>query len=64
MMNWITWPHGVLYTCTEEPAVYEEMDSMAFVNGYITVMAGETESTKFRMLIHLQEFMEDGEAYG
>ena len=37
---------------------------MAFVNGYISVMAMEMEQVKVRMLSHLQEMMEDGEAYG
>ena len=51
-------------SCTGEPAVYEEMGSMAFVNGYITVMAVEMDSTKVSILLHLQELMEDREAYG
>ena len=44
--------------------MYEELDSMTFVNGYITVMAKESEHVKSRMLVHLQELMEDGEANG
>ena len=36
---------------------------MAFVNGYLSVMAMEMEQVKVRMLNHLQEMMEDREAY-
>ena len=43
--------------------MYEELDSMVFVNGYITVMAREPEHIKYRVLLHPQELMEDGEAY-
>ena len=37
---------------------------MSFVNGYLAVMAGESEKIKQLMLIHLQDLMEDGKAYG
>ena len=37
---------------------------MAFVNGYISVMAMETKQVKVWMLNNLKEMMEDGEAYG
>ena len=36
---------------------------MPFVNRYIMVMARESEHVRARMLLHLQELMEDGEAY-
>ena len=54
---------GDLYP-SGQPAVYEELDSMAFVNGYLTVMGRETHHVKSKMLSHLQERMEDGESYG
>ena len=34
-------------------AIYDQLDSMAFVNGYLTVMARETETIKARMLTNL-----------
>ena len=37
---------------------------MAFMNGYLSVMALESQDIKPRMLTHLQEIMEDGEACG
>ena len=54
----------MLYVCSGDLATYEELDSMLFVNGYNTVMAREPEHIKYMMLLHLQELMEDGEAYG
>ena len=44
--------------------VYEELDSITFINGYITMMAKEPELIKSRMLLHLQELMEHREGYG
>ena len=35
----ITWPHEVVYTSADQPAIYEEMSSVHIVNGYVTVMA-------------------------
>ena len=37
---------------------------MAFMIGYLSAMATETEQVKVRMLSHVQEMMDDGEAYG
>ena len=37
---------------------------MAFVNGYLTVMAIESVQIKLRMLTHLQELMDDVQDYG
>ena len=44
--------------------MHEDLSSLAFVNGYLSVMALESQNIKARMLTHLQEIMEDGEAYG
>ena len=63
VVHHITWPHEVTYTTSRQPAVYEELSSMAFVNGYLTVMAREPEQVTCKMLLHLQELMEDEEAY-
>ena len=46
-----------------QSAVYEELSSMAFVNGYISVMGMKMDQVKVRMLNHLQEMVEDGGAY-
>ena len=37
---------------------------MAFVNGYLAVMALESPHIKDSMLSHLQELIEDGDVYG
>ena len=49
IVNQITWPHEVSCMCLREPVVYKELDSMTFINGYITVMAREPEHMKSRM---------------
>ena len=59
VINRITWPHKVLYTCTGEPVVYEELTSIDFVNGSLMVVAGKSESTKPSVLLHLHELVED-----
>ena len=53
----VTWPHKVTYTPSDQPDVYDQLDTMGFVNGYLTVMARETEKIKARVLYHLQELM-------
>ena len=50
----VTWPHKVIYTPSGQVAVYNELDSMAFINYYLTVMARELEQIKVRMLTHPQ----------
>ena len=37
---------------------------MAFVQGYLTVMDTQNKDIKKYMNSHLQDLMEDGEAYG
>ena len=46
-----------------EPTIYEEMSAALFVNGYLMVMAGQSEAVKPIMLRHLQELVEDSDAY-
>ena len=41
VVNQITLLHMVLYMCSGDPALYDELDSMAFVSQYITVVARE-----------------------
>ena len=40
------------------------MSATLFVNGYLMVMGEEAAVIKGHMLWHLQELMEDAEAYG
>ena len=58
----VTWPHEVIFTYQGKPAVYEELSSMAFVKGYLTVMDTQKQDIKKHMNSHLQDLMEDGEA--
>ena len=53
VVNQITWTHEMIYTPSGQPAICEKLSSMAFVNGYFSVMAMEMERVKVRMLNHL-----------
>ena len=43
--------------------MYGELSVMAFVQGYLIVMDSQPQDTKECMNSHLQDPMEDGEAY-
>ena len=60
----VTWPHEVIYSMSAEPATYEHLSSMAFVDGYLTVRLREPPRIQVLMLEHLQELREDREHYG
>ena len=64
VVNQVIWPHELIYTPAGQPVLYKELISMAFVNGYLSVMALESQQVKVSMLAQLQDMMEDGEAYG
>ena len=64
LVRTVTWPHEVLHTPSAQPIVYEMISSIAFVHGYITVMAKKLSRIRTFMLSHLQEIMEDREMYG
>ena len=49
---------------SRQPAIDKELRTMSCVNGYLAVMAEESEEIKQLMPTHLQDLMEDGEAYG
>ena len=59
----IPWPHVLVYMRLGEHTIYTDMSAVLFVNGYLTVMAGESEGVKPNMLRHLQEVVKDSEAY-
>ena len=63
MVRSVTWPHKVVYCDNAQPVVYEHISTMAFCDGYITVISKESSHIKALMLSHLQELMEDGECY-
>ena len=37
----VTWPHEVIYSTSAQLATYEHLSSIAFVDGYLTVMLRE-----------------------
>ena len=60
----VLWPHELVFTPDCQPATYESLSCMAFVNGYISIMDLQTVTIRNKMTIHLQEIMEDGEIFG
>ena len=38
VINQILWPHELVYTSSGQPAMYEDLSCMAFVNGYLSLM--------------------------
>ena len=60
----VTWPHKVMFTPKGRPAVYGELAIMAFVREYLIVMDSQPQDIKAVMESHLQDLIEDGEAYG
>ena len=56
-------PHEVVYSPSAQPVVYEQICSIAFINGYITVMSKEPPHIKALRLTHLQEHIENGVHY-
>ena len=60
----ITWPHEVIYSLLAQPAIYDQVSSMIFVDWYLTVVSREPSHIKALILDHLQELMEDHEHYG
>ena len=59
----VLWPHELVFTPKSQPMVYESMPSMAFVNGYLTIMSLQKDTLREKMAIHLQEMMDDGETF-
>ena len=42
----ITWSHKVVYTCTGQPVVYDQLSITLFVSTFLMVMALEKESVR------------------
>ena len=49
----VTWPHELIYMPLGQPAIYEELSAMSFINGCLAVMVVERVQTKQLMLAHL-----------
>ena len=64
VINQVTWPHKLIYTPSGQPVIYNQLNSVAFLIGYLAVMVLESDQVKEGMLAHLQEMMQDGEVYG
>ena len=64
ILHKITWTHKVIYTCTGQPAEYDQLSITIFVSGFLMVMILEKQSVRPYMLQHLQDLMADADLYG
>ena len=39
VVHQVTWPHEVIYSLSAQPAIYDQLYSIAFVDEYLTVMS-------------------------
>ena len=61
----ITRPHTVIYGTDGHPATYKEFTVSSFVRGYLIVLKDvQVSEVKDRMVLHLEELMEDVDIYG
>ena len=60
----VLWHHELVFTPEGQPATYESLSAMAFVNRYLTIMSLQKDSLRVKMAVHLQEMMEGGETFG
>ena len=60
----VIWPHQLVFTPDGQPATYQSLFYMAFVNEYLSIMAQQTNIIRNEMVTHLQELMGDGEIFG
>ena len=49
----VLWPHELVFTPDGQPAIYESLSSMAFVNGYFSTMALQKDTIRNKMTILL-----------
>ena len=58
------WPHELVFIPDGQPATFQSLSCLAFVNGYLSIMAQQMDIIRNQMATHLQESMEDGEIFG
>ena len=54
VINHILWPHEVVYSSDGQPGMSEHLSCMAFVIGYLSMMALKPGNNKLRMSKGLQ----------
>ena len=57
-------PIELVFTPDGQLATYQSLSCMAFINGYLSIMAQQTDIIRNQMASHLHELMEDGEIFG
>ena len=55
--------HKLVLTPDGQPATYESLSCMAFVNDYFSIMALQMDTMRSKMAIDLHEMMEYGETF-
>ena len=60
----VLWPYELVFIPEGQPADYESLSAMAFVNRYLTILSIQKDSLKDKMAVYLREIMEDGESFG
>ena len=62
-VNHVIWHHELDFTLDGQPAAYQSVSCMAFVNSYLSIMAQQTDIIRNQMATHSQKLMEDGEIF-
>ena len=62
-MHTVIWPHEYVYTPEGQPSQFESMFSLAFVEGYMTIMDMQHDSTRKHMWVHLRDLMRDAQCF-
>ena len=60
----VIWPHEYVYTPEGQPTDYESMSSLAFVEGYMTIMDMQPKCARKHMWVHLRDLMQDAQCFG
>ena len=59
----VLWPNELVFTQEDRPAVYDSLSSMAFINGYLTIMSLSMGTLRDKMASHLNDMMENGKTF-
>ena len=46
----VMWPHELIFTAKVQPITYKSLSIMAFVNGFLTIMALQTDALKIKIV--------------
>ena len=52
-INKVLWHNKLIFTPEGQPATYERLSAMAFINGYLTIMSLQKDVLRVHMAAHL-----------